>query len=341
MHTRVPAEWERQDGVLLAWPHEATDWADMLDEVRQVFALVIQAIVRFERVLLVAPDIAAAADYLINFGIDLDRITICAADSNDTWARDFGPVLVRFNEKPVLIDFGFNGWGLKFAANYDNLISKKLVEQGLLKAPLQTVGIIMEGGSIESDGLGTIMTTSACLLSPNRNPQLEKSEIEQAMVSLLGAHKILWLNHGYLAGDDTDSHIDTLARFCPDNTIAYVSCDDPRDEHYQELKLMEEELKNFRAPDGAPYRLIKLPWAKPTFDEMGHRLPATYANFLVINGALLMPTYQDKEKDDLAIAAVMEAFPNREIIGINCLPLIQQHGSLHCVTMHLPEGALP
>jgi agmatine deiminase len=260
--------------------------------------------------------------------------------NNDTWSRDFGPITVSYNNQPVLLDFGFNGWGLKFPANHDNLISRRLKEQGALAPNIKTIGLTMEGGSIESDGLGTILTTAQCLLSPNRNPQLDKSEIEQAMASLLGARRVLWLNHGWLAGDDTDSHIDTLARICPDNTIVYQACNNPLDEHFHELKLMEEELKAFRSPDGSPYRLVALPWPNARFDEQAHRLPASYANFLVINGAVLAPTYGDREHDESALECIGQAFPGREIIGINCLPLIEQHGSLHCVTMQLPAGVL-
>lgn len=341
MNPRLSAEWEVQDGVLLAWPHEDTDWAYMLDDVRPVFVEIIRQIVRFERVLLVAPRAASARDYLVESGIDLERVVVCELPTNDTWARDFGPVTVIFNDKPVLLDFGFNGWGLKFAANHDNLISKRLKESGVLAPNLKTVGLVLEGGSIESDGLGTILTTAECLLSPNRNPQLDKSEVEQALAALLGARRVLWLNHGFLAGDDTDSHIDTLARLCPDNTIVYTACDDPRDEHHEALKLMEGELQAFRAPDGSPYRLIPLPWPKARFDEQARRLPATYANFLVINGAVLVPTYRDTEKDGPALERIAQAFPGREVIGIDCLPLLEQHGSLHCVTMQLSRGVLP
>jgi agmatine deiminase len=198
----------------------------------------------------------------------------------------------------------------------------------------------MEGGSIESDGLGTILTTAECLLSPNRNPQLDKSEIEQALASLLGAKRILWLQNGSLAGDDTDSHIDTLARICPDNTIVYQACDNPLDEHFEPLKRMESELMSFTAPDGSPYSLIPLPLPKACFDEQAHRLPATYANFLIINGAVLVPTYRDFDNDSKAMELISKGFPGREIIGIDCLPLLEQHGSLHCVTMHLPQGVL-
>jgi agmatine deiminase len=339
MNLRLPAEWEAQDGILMAWPHEGTDWAYMLDDVRPVFVEIIKSITRFERVLLAAPHAATTKDFLVSAGVDMSRVAVYELPNNDTWARDFGPITVMYNNQPVLLDFGFNGWGLKFPANFDNQISKCLKEQGAFLPNIKTVGLVMEGGSLESDGLGTILTTSECLLSPNRNPQLDKSELEQAMASLLGAKRVLWLQHGWLAGDDTDSHIDTLARICPENTIVYQACDNPLDEHYQELRLMEDELKSFRAPDGTPYRLIALPWPKARFDDQAHRLPATYANFLVINGAVLVPTYRD-EGDQKALECIGSAFPGREIVGIDCLPLIEQHGSLHCVTMQLPAGVL-
>jgi agmatine deiminase len=340
LNPRLPAEWEIQDGVLMAWPHEGTDWAYMLDDIRPVFIDIIKQITRFERVLLIAPLAASATEYLGSGGVDLTRVTVCEIPNNDTWARDFGPITVIFNNKPILLDFGFNGWGLKYPAHFDNLISRELKKNGLFLPNLNTIGLIMEGGSIESDGLGTILTTAECLLSPNRNPQLNKSEIEQALASLMGAKRVLWLNHGSLTGDDTDSHIDTLARICPDNTIIYQTCDNPLDEHFEPLKMMEKELQQFTAPDGSPYRLIPLPWPKARFDEQAHRLPATYANFLIINGAVLVPTYRDPENDRLALDKIARAFPNREIIGIDSLPLIEQHGSLHCITMQLPQGVL-
>ena len=340
MSSRLPAEWEIQDGVLMAWPHEGTDWAYMLDDVRPVFVEIIRQITRFERVLLTAPHAASTAEYLDKAGIDRDKITICEVQNNDTWARDFGPITVIFNNKPTLLDFGFNGWGLKFPANFDNLISKQLKKLKMFLPTLNTIGLVMEGGSIESDGLGTILTTAECLLSPNRNPQLDKSEIEQALASLVGAKRVLWLHHGSLAGDDTDSHVDTLARICPNDTIVYQACDNPLDEHFESLKLMERELQAFTAPDGSPYRLIPLPWPKARFDEQAHRLPATYANFLIINGAVLVPTYYDPENDRTALDRIASAFPGREIIAIDCLPLLEQHGSLHCVTMQLPQGVL-
>lgn len=340
MNPRLPAEWEIQDGVLMAWPHEGTDWAPMLESARQVFVSIIAVISRFERVLLVASDATDTTEYLQNAGIDCASITICELPVNDTWTRDYGPVTVVFNDKPVLLDFGFNGWGLKFPADHDNQISRGLKKAGALKPNLNTIGLILEGGSIEADGLGTIISTTACLLSPNRNPQLNKSEIEQALASVVGAKRILWLNHGWLAGDDTDAHIDTLARFCPGNVIIYQACDNPLDEHFDSLKQMEKELETFTAPDGSLYRLVPLPWPKARFDEQAHRLPATYANFLIINGAVLVPTYRDPENDNLALERLRSVFKGREIIGIDCLPLLEQHGSLHCLTMQLPQGVL-
>lgn len=239
----------------------------------------------------------------------------------------------------MLLDFGFNGWGLKFAANHDNLVTRTLKQQGILRPVLNTIGLILEGGSIESDGNGTLLTTSQCLLSPNRNPQLSRNELEGAMQNLFGAQHVLWLEHGHLEGDDTDAHIDTLARLCPNNTIVYVACDDPDDSHYPALQQMEQELKTLTAPDGSPYRLLGLPWPSPIYDADGNRLPASYANYLVVNDAVLVPTYRDPV-DNGALAMVALAYPGREIIGIDCLPLLEQHGSLHCITMQLPQGVL-
>jgi agmatine deiminase len=201
------------------------------------------------------------------------------------------------------------------------------------------VDFVLEGGSIESDGAGTLLTTSECLLTPSRNPSMDRTAIEQLLEEVLGVDRILWLNHGYLAGDDTDSHIDTLARFCAPDHICYVTCPDVADEHYSALAAMEEELQEFRQADGTPYRLTPLPWPDPIYDEDGERLPATYANFLIINGAVLLPVY-DVPQDEEAVRIMAGIFPDREIIPIDCRPLIYQHGSLHCVTMQIPAGVV-
>jgi agmatine deiminase len=340
MERRLPAEWEEQDGVLITWPHEKSDWAPMLDFVEPVFIEIASRISHYEKVIITIPARESLEEKLREAGAELDNVFIFYVDSNDTWARDFGPVTIYENTVPRLLDFGFNGWGLKFAAFHDNQITCKLHRAGAFgKTALETVGLILEGGSMESDGEGTLLTTTECLLSPNRNPHLSQDELSDRFYRLLGASRVLWLNNGFLVGDDTDSHVDTLARFCPGDAILYVCCEDRNDEHYEALSAMALELKEFRTPEGRPYRLLPLPMPEPTFDEQGERLPATYANFLIINGAVLVPLYNDKN-DAAALKTLGEAFPFREIIGINCSPLLLQHGSLHCVTMHLPKGVL-
>lgn len=332
-----PAEWYPQSGIQITWPHSETDWVDILDEVTSCYISFSKEILKREKLLIVC---ANEDDVLNHFTSDEKKnIITIQVSSNDTWARDHGPISVFKNGISAIIDFGFNGWGLKFAANLDNQITKKLYSQEVYNSNVKYINridFILEGGAIESDGEGTLLTTSQCLLAPNRNQPMIQNEIEEYLINTLGVERILWLNHGYLAGDDTDSHIDTLARFCSRDTIAYVSCDDKDDEHYDELKKMEDELKSFTTINNEPYNLIPLPMADMVIND-GYRLPATYANFLIINGAVLMPTYSSP-KDEIAKQQLQKAFPNHEIIGIDCQSLIKQHGSLHCVTMQLPEG---
>ena len=339
-HRRLPAEWEPQSGILLAWPHADSDWQPIMEEVSAVYCEITRQILRFEPVIILAPEARKVLSVLQTAGIDLAQVSVCQIDTNDTWIRDFGPITVYDGEQPLLLDFGFNGWGLKFPADKDNRATRSLLEKNILSRLTRnaTVGLILEGGSIESDGRGTLLTTTECLLNPNRNPHLSKAALESSLSELLGCDHVLWLDHGWLAGDDTDSHIDTLARLCPDDTILHVRCDDPDDEHYPELKAMELQLQCFRTRTGKPYRLLALPWPRPCFDA-GERLPATYANYLVVNGAVLVPTYRDRA-DSVALQTIATAFPGREVIGIDCSALIKQHGSLHCVTMQLPQGVL-
>ncbi len=338
---RLPAEWEDQDGMLIAWPHENTDWRQFLAGVEPVFAEIAAQVSRYEQVLVVASRPAAVAASLRRASAEMDRVRIFRLETNDTWSRDFGPITVVENERPLLLDFGFNGWGLKFAADKDNLVTSRLHDAGAFgSTPLRKAGMILEGGSIESDGQGTILTTSECLLSPNRNPHLDKNAIEARFSDYFGADHFLWLNHGFLAGDDTDSHVDTLARLCPRDTIVHVKTDDHDDQHYEALLKMENELRAFRTRSGSGYRIVSLPFPAPVFDDTGERLPATYANFIVINGAVLVPTYRDKA-DEAALDVIRGVFPERAVIGVDCLPLILQHGSLHCVTMQIPKGVLP
>lgn len=340
MKRRFPAEWEPQDAVLLGWPHGQTDWADMLDLVLPVFIRIAKEISRFENVLIPSPDPAAVHSLLMEAGANMDRVKIHTVLTNDIWARDFGPITVFQNGSPLLLDYGFNGWGLKFSACYDNQVTSRLRSAGAFgNCNCELPGLVLEGGSLESDGKGTLLTTSSCLLEANRNPHLSRSELEHQLKQQVGADHILWLEHGYLAGDDTDSHIDTLARLAPGDHIIFQACDDQQDEHYRELTAMAEELAALRTRNGQPYTLLPLPWPDGCYAEDGHRLPATYANFLIINGAVLVPVYNCPQ-DESALAVISSAFRDREIIAVPCRPLIEQHGSLHCVTMQLPQGVL-
>ncbi|MCU0858721.1 MAG: agmatine deiminase family protein [Pontiellaceae bacterium] len=331
---RLPAEWEPQDAVLICWPHEKTDWAPYLTEAEAVFADIAEAVARFEKLIVVVHDKTDVQKKLEQRGVRMERVKLYEIESNDTWARDFGPITLYENGCPVLLDFTFTGWGGKFAAGLDNQITKKLHAAGAFgDTPLRPISLILEGGSIESDGNGTLLTTTECLLNPNRNAGLNKTQLEKTLTRELAITNFQWLENGRLAGDDTDAHIDTLARLCPDNTLLYVQCTDPADEHFPALHAMEDELKKMKFN-----RLLPLPWPAAKFDADGERLPATYANFLIINGAVLVPVYNDPGRDTIALSTVKKAFPDREIIGIDCSVLIRQHGSLHCVTMQIPAG---
>lgn len=267
-----------------------------------------------------------------------EELLVVGEPSNDTWARDHGFItLVDDQGHARLLDFCFNGWGEKFPAELDNAINRRLYDEGKVKGEyVDCLDFVLEGGSIESDGKGTVFTTSCCLLAPHRNQPMTKEQIEKHLKQKLHAERIVWINHGSLTGDDTDGHIDTLVRICPDDTLLYMGCDNPDDEQYEELHLMEEELKTFRTIESKPYRLLKLPMPRPIIFE-GERLPATYANFLVINGAVLCPTYAQPDLDAEALRLIGEAFPEREIVGIDCRSIIKQHGSLHCCTMQYPS----
>lgn len=336
----LPPEWYPQSGIMLTWPHEATDWVDLLDEVDQCFTLIAREILESEKLLVVTPHPERVRKKLQ--GAKTENLLLAELPSNDTWARDHGPITMMVDGKPVLCDFQFNGWGLKFPADLDNLITSRLFAADCFfkgVAYCNKLDFVLEGGSLESDGRGTLLTTERCLLSPNRNGRIRKPEIESFLIETFGLERVLWLSTGYLAGDDTDSHVDTLARFCDEKTIAYVKCDDPSDEHFAQLTQMEEELRAFRTLEGEPYRLIALPMADFVADDQGMRLPATYVNFLIMNQQVLVPFY-GSPKDRIAQKLLQEAFPGREITGIDCSPLIRQHGSLHCVTMQFPVGVL-
>jgi len=329
--TRMPAEWEEQRCVLLSFPHKNSDWADDLQKALTPFVRMAQAIAYSQSVFIICDD----KESIQNLFCSHTNMSFIELPSNDTWIRDYGPFSLEVDGKTQLLDFIFDGWGGKFEASLDNGISTLLHTCGYFgTTPMESIDFVLEGGSIESDGEGTILTTSECLCNPNRNGGLSKGEIEAVLMSRLGAKRVLWLDHGYLAGDDTDSHIDTLARFVSRDTITFVACDDTEDEHYEELKKMREQLESFRMEDGSPYHLVPLPMVTPKYSLEGNRQGATYANFLITNHALLYPTYSvatDKKAGEI----LTSLFPTREIIPIECSKLIEQGGSLHCSTMQV------
>ena len=335
----LPPEWAPQRGVLITWPHDHSDWEENLPAVEDVFRELAGQISRFEDLVVTCRDEKHRRhirNQLVIGGVDPTRFSLHIARSNDCWARDHGPISVFDQDKPWLLNFVFNGWGNKYKSDLDNQITSMLHAQGAFgDAGLRSIDFVLEGGSIDVDGEGTLLTTEHCLLSPKRNPGFSKEKIEHRLKTLLGVERILWLTAGHLAGDDTDSHIDTLARFCSPDTIVHVSCDDPDDEHYAGLLAMQRELQALQSYSGRPYHLVPLPWPRPKFAADGRRLPASYANFLIINNAVLVPTYNDPT-DASALTCLLKCFPGRQIIGIPSLPLITQGGSLHCVTMQLP-----
>lgn len=334
-------EWVDIDGVMLALPHEDTDWNYILPEAISQYKLLVESIARENiRVILLCPD-KEVAEKIFDPRLK-DNISFIEMVYNDTWTRDYGPITILKHGDLRCLDFGFNGWGLKFPADKDNQVNRRLKEKSVFTKGIyrNETAFILEGGSIDTDGEGTILTTSKCLCSPNRNGYLSKHEADLQLRKRLGGQHILFLDYGALIGDDTDSHIDTLARMAPDNIILFTGCKDIDDPQFEELLKMRAQLSMFRNAEGNPYNLVELPLPSAIFDENGERLPATYANYLVTEKVIFMPTYRQPEKDELAMQTIRIAFPNHKIVGVDCTVLIRQHGSLHCATMQLPKGVL-
>ncbi len=395
----LPAEWEPQSAVMLTWPHTGTDWKPYLADITNTYIDLANIITRYEQLLVATPDKSATWQTLHDSlsPEQMDRVHLYEVDSNDTWARDHGPITMVMRKKqntwmtPIrLLDFKFNGWGEKFKWEKDNAINLQLYYQAAFNADLENhQGFVLEGGSIESDGRGTLFTTSQCLLAPHRNQPFTRENIDHQLKNFFNLRQVVWLDHGNLVGDDTDGHIDTIVRVAPHDTLLYIGCDDPGDEQYDDFQALEKQLQGLLTFEGYPYRLLKLPMPDPVFDNgeqlitrgkdgvlrdaysgeiyqekkigreigcdkdcdngcgkqcknvpLGDRLPATYANFLIINKAVIYPTYNQPEKDEEAKRQIQLAFPDREIIGVDSLTIIRQHGSIHCLTMQLPEGAI-
>jgi agmatine/peptidylarginine deiminase len=333
---RFPAEWEKQSAVLIAWPHKTGDFANRLESIEKTYAFIAKTISQQQKLIIVCHNDSHQL-HIKSLLISDHNIVYIQAAVNDIWVRDTVFLTVESDSEPQLLNFRFNGWGNKYVHHEDNALNHKLLTHSPFKGVShQDIDLILEGGSVESDGVDTILTTRQCLLNPNRNKGLTKLDIEQQLLLLLGAKRVLWLDQENLAGDDTDAHIDTLARFCSATTIAYTSCDDSNDRHYHSLKRMEDQLKAFRTREKNPYELVALPMPKPIFDEEGQRLPANYANFLIINNAIMVPSYDDP-MDAVAMERLAACFPDHKIISTPCRPLVYQYGSLHCMTMQFPE----
>jgi agmatine/peptidylarginine deiminase len=337
----LPAEWEPQAGVMLTWPHINSDWRSSLLNIEPVFVNLACEISKREKLLIVALNLDHQEHIktLLNQAeVNNDNVVFVICGSNDSWARDHGPITILENNQAQLLDFSFNGWGDKYPFYLDNAITGHLFKSGLFgKTPVDAVELILEGGSIDSDGAGSLMVTSRCLLHPKRNPGKNQQQLEKQLTELLGTKHFLWLEHGVLAGDDTDGHIDMLARFASPDTIIYQSCTETAYPYFAELNNMQAELERFVQADGQPYRLVALPWPAAQVNSKGDCLPLSYANFLLINQAVLVPAYMD-DADEAACEVIQSLFLDREIVSINCCPLIEQFGSLHCATMQFPEG---
>jgi len=331
-------EWAPQEAVLLAWPHAGTDWAPWITAIQHDYVALAVAIAAEATPLILCQDSAhqqQIADQLQGLCKHAPRIVV--APFNDTWCRDYGPITVARGKDLQLLDFQFRGWGSKYAAGLDNDINQRL--QALWKAPLQVLHFELEGGSIETDGCGTLLTTTHCLLDSNRNRALSREELESFVLKQLGLERVLWLKHGMLIGDDTDSHIDNLVRFCDAHTLAYAACSRSDDPHFEPLQAMAAEVKALRQPDGKPYRLQPVELPAPQFDEKGKRLPASYVNFLIVNGSVLVPIFGCAE-DAAALNALQQCFPDRRVVPVPGSNLIKQFGGPHCATMQLPVHAL-
>lgn len=356
----LPAEWEPQSAIMLTWPHGGTDWKPYLRQITNTYLQLADIITRYEDLLVVTPILESTQRMLaekLSEG-QMNRVHLYEMDTNDTWARDHGPISMvsrgRHNSHVIpihLLDFKFNGWGEKFDWKKDNAINLQLYYQGAFNAALENhQGFVLEGGSIESDGKGTLFTTSQCLLAPHRNQPFTRENIDSQLRNFFQVRNVVWLDHGNLVGDDTDGHIDTIVRVAPHDTLLYVGCDDEEDEQYEDFQALEKQLQKIFTYEGYPYRLLKLPMPDAIYDEgdrlttdrnsKGDRLPATYANFLILNGAVIYPTYNQPEKDEEAKRQIQLAFPDRDVIGVDSLTIIRQHGSIHCLTMQLPEGAI-
>jgi agmatine deiminase len=336
---RLPAEWEPQSAMLITWPHAEGDWGQVLDDIEPVYVAIARHCAEVQPVWIVCQDTSHTTlvmEHLRTGAVNTDNVRLLTAPYNDTWIRDYGPLAVVESGQWRLLDFHFDGWGGRHDARLDDQVNTRLATAGVFGSiPLLRRPHVLEGGSLDTDGAGTLMTTACCLLGASRNPGMHRADWERLFAEEFGCKHILWLEYGYLQGDDTDGHVDTLARFCSEDTIVHVNCSEPNDPNYIELQRMSEQLQTFRRLDGTKYRLAELPAPPFMRNQEGQLLPASYANFIIINERVLVPM-SGAPSDEIAMETLRDCFPDRELIGIDSRAIVQQGGSLHCASMQLP-----
>lgn len=339
---RMPAEWERHRGTWLSWPHKEASWPGNFEPIPGIVAEMVRHLSLGEEVHINVADAtmeAQARSRIEKAGAIAGQVHFHHIPTNDAWCRDHGPIFVQQQSgggeesgRQVALNWGFNAWGEKYPPyNLDDRVPLRVAEE--LGIPVLTPGMILEGGSIDVNGTGALITTEACLLNPNRNPSRSKTEIEAMLRRYLGVSAVLWLGDGIM-GDDTDGHVDDLTRFVSPDTVVTVVEEDPRDVNYGVLRDNLDRLRTMHLPDGSPLRVITLPMPRPVVYE-GERLPASYANFYIGNEVVLLPGY-DAERDELARATLQHLFPARRVVVIDCTPLVWGLGAFHCLTQQWP-----
>ena len=339
MPTALRPEWTPQASVLLSWPHDKAIWQTLSSAIIHTYIKLVYAIAQFSDLTILCPT-AASQDELTKClqqqNLPMQRIQCLCVATNDIWIRDYGPLSIGNNDHIQLLDFEFNAWGDKYPYAFDNKVNDALQQQGHFgNTPMLQQNLVLEGGSIDYDGQGSLLSTRDCLLHPSRNPDYSEAQLQDELQQVLGVQQVLWLEGCTLLGDDTDAHIDNLARFCNPQTICYITCDDRHDPRYKGLRTIEKQLVSLKNCEGVPYKLVPLPSPSLVTDQHNTILPASYANFLILNQAVLVPIYGVAE-DSQALHILSQCFPQHQIRGVDCRTLVHQYGSLHCATMQLP-----
>lgn len=332
---RMPAEWEPHKGTWLSWPHNRETWPGKFEPVSDAFIEIVKRLCPAELVNINVNDREMEDQVRIQLGlagVPLTNVRFRLIPTNDAWVRDHGPTFITNGDRLALVNWTYNAWGRKYEPfDLDDRVPVRIAEQ--LSCPVFSPGVVMEGGSIDVNGRGTLLTTESCLLNRNRNPSLTRNEIERVLEDSLGVRKVLWLGEG-IAGDDTDGHIDDLARFTDPSTVVTVIEDDPADENYRPLRENLERLRRMRDQDGKELKVVTLPMPGKLYYE-GQRLPASYANFYVANTIVLAPLY-DSPNDRTALESLQALFPGRRVVGVRCIDLVWGLGAVHCVTQQQP-----